>query len=82
MARGTRQDLAAYFAWKQVKLGFPCLTSRLAEARRRVVHVAPLRLSREDQVEDGRVDATGCVGPCYPYFIVFIVLGPRGILVF
>jgi hypothetical protein len=32
-------------------------------------------------VEDGRVDATGCVGPFYPTFAAFIVLGPRGSLV-
>jgi hypothetical protein len=23
----------------------------------------------------------GCIGPCYPYFAIFIVLGPRGMLV-
>jgi hypothetical protein len=34
-ARGTRRDLAACFAWKQVGLGFPSLTSRLVQARRR-----------------------------------------------
>jgi hypothetical protein len=51
-------------------------------ARRQVVHVAPSWRSRRDQVEDGRVDATGCVGPCYPYFAIFYVLGPRGIVVF
>jgi hypothetical protein len=47
----------------------------------RVVHVAPSRRLRRRQVEDGRVDATGCVGPCYPTFAVFNVLGPRGIVV-
>jgi hypothetical protein len=31
MVYDTRQDLAACFAWKQVGLGFPSLTSRLAE---------------------------------------------------
>jgi hypothetical protein len=36
-------------------------------------------MSREDQVEDGWVDAMDCIGPCYPYFAVFIVLGPRSI---
>jgi hypothetical protein len=36
-----RRDLAACFVWKQVALGFPSLASRLAEARRWVVHVAP-----------------------------------------
>jgi hypothetical protein len=38
-------------------------TSKLAEARRRLVHVAPSRRPREDQVEDGWIDAMGCVGP-------------------
>jgi hypothetical protein len=28
------------------------------------------------------VDATGCIGPCYPCFAVFFLLGPRGIIVF
>jgi hypothetical protein len=47
-----------------------------------VVHVAPSQRSCEEQVEDGRVDATGCVGPFYPSFVVFHVLSPRGSLVF
>jgi hypothetical protein len=63
MTWGTRRDLAACFAWKQVRLGFFSLTSRLAETHWRVVHVAPSRRSREDQVEDGRVDAMDCIGP-------------------
>jgi hypothetical protein len=33
------------------------------------------------QAEDGRVDATDCVGPCYPCLAVFFLLGPRGIVV-
>jgi hypothetical protein len=33
------------------------------------------------QVEDERVDATGYVGPYYPTFIIFNVLGPGGIVV-
>jgi hypothetical protein len=33
------------------------------------------------QVEDGRVDAMDCVGPCYPTFAVFNVLYARGIIV-
>jgi hypothetical protein len=33
MAWDTRRDLAACFVWKQVRLGFPSLASRLAEAR-------------------------------------------------
>jgi hypothetical protein len=52
-----------------------------AEARRREMHVALSRMLRQSQVEDGRVDSTGCVGPCYPYFTVFILLDPRGIVV-
>jgi hypothetical protein len=44
--------------------------------------MAPSQRLRRDQVKDERVDATGCVGPYYPYFAVFYVLGSRGILVF
>jgi hypothetical protein len=47
-----------------------------------MVHVASSPRLRGDQVEDGWVDATGCVGPCYTCFVIFIVLGPWGILVF
>jgi hypothetical protein len=47
----------------------------------RVVHVAPSQRLRRKQIEDGRVDAMGCVRPCYPTFVVFNVLGPRGIIV-
>jgi hypothetical protein len=36
---------------------------------------------RRRQVEDGLVDATGCVGPCYPNFVVFNVLGLSDIVV-
>jgi hypothetical protein len=77
-----RRDLAACIAWKQVVLWFLSLVSRLAEARRRVVHVAPSWRLCRNQVDDGRVDAMGCVGSCYAYFAVFFVLGPRGIIVF
>jgi hypothetical protein len=56
--------------------------SKLAEERRRVVHVASSQRSCGDEAEDGRVDATDCIGLFYPYFAVFIVLGSRGILVF
>jgi hypothetical protein len=41
LAWDTRRDLASCFAWKQVSLGFSSLASILAEARRRVVHMAP-----------------------------------------
>jgi hypothetical protein len=54
----TRRDLVACFTWKQVRLEFSSLTSRLVEARRRVVHVAPSRRLRRDQVEDRRVAST------------------------
>jgi hypothetical protein len=82
MAWDTRQDLAACFARKQVALGFPSLALRLAEARQWVVHVAPSWRLRRDQVKDGWVDAMDCVRPSYPYFVVFCVLGARGIVVF
>jgi hypothetical protein len=36
---------------------------------------------RRRQVEDGRVDAMGCIRLCYPTFPVFNVLGPRDIVV-
>jgi hypothetical protein len=49
--------------------------------QRWMVHMAPSRRLRQRQIEDGRVDATGCVGPCYPTITVFNVLGPRGIVV-
>jgi hypothetical protein len=80
-AQDTRRDLAACFTWKQVWLGFPSLAGRLAKARRWVVHVAPSRRLHRKQVEDGRVDATGYVRPCYPIFAIFNVLGHRGIVV-
>jgi hypothetical protein len=74
----TRRDLAAFFTWKKVGLGFPSLASRLTEARWRVVHVTPSWILRQSQVEDGWVDAMGCVRPCYVCFAIFILLGPRG----
>jgi hypothetical protein len=36
---------------------------------------------RRRQVEYERVDTTGFVGPYYPTFVVFNVLGPKGIVV-
>jgi hypothetical protein len=51
--------------------------SKLVEAQRQVVHVAPSRRLRRDQVEDGWVNAMGCIGPCSPCFVVFFVLCPR-----
>jgi hypothetical protein len=78
----TRRDLAACFTWKQVWLEFLILASRLAEARRQVLHVAPLQRLRRSQVEDGWVDAIGFVVPCYPCFVVFILLDHKSIVVF
>jgi hypothetical protein len=43
--------------------------------------MTPSQRLRRRQVEDGQVDAMGCVGPCYPTFAVFSVLGLRGIVV-
>jgi hypothetical protein len=77
----TRHDLATCFTWKQVVIEFPSLASRLAETQRWVVHVVSSRRSCEVHVEDGHVDATGCIRPCYPYFVIFYVLDPRGIVV-
>jgi hypothetical protein len=82
MARDTYRDLEACFIWKQVALGFPSLASRLTDTRRCVVHVAPSGWLRRDQVENGWIDVTGYVGPCYPYFTVFYILCPRDIVVF
>jgi hypothetical protein len=47
-----------------------------------MVYVASLRRSRGVQTEDGRVDATGYVRPFYPKIAVFIVLGPKDIVIF
>jgi hypothetical protein len=47
-----------------------------------MVHMVSLQRLRRCQVEDGWVDVTGCIGPYYPCFIVFFVLGPSYILVF
>jgi hypothetical protein len=46
-----------------------------------MMHVASSRRSCGDEAEDGRVDATGCIGLLYPNFVVFIVLGHKGNLV-
>jgi hypothetical protein len=64
------------------QLGFFSLALRLVETRRQVVHMTPSRRSREDQVENGRIDTMGCVRPCYHYFAVFIILDHMSILIF
>jgi hypothetical protein len=77
-----RRHPTAFFEAKEVGLGFPCLASKLAEARRRMVHVESSRRSRGCEAKAGRFDGVGCgaaeVIPNYPYF----VLAHRGILVF
>jgi hypothetical protein len=45
------------------------------------VHVAPSQRLRRRQAEDGRADATGCVGHYYPCFVIFFLLGSRGVVV-
>jgi hypothetical protein len=47
-----------------------------------MVHVASLRRSSGVEAEDGWVDTMGRIGLFYPNFVIFIVLGPKGILVF
>jgi hypothetical protein len=48
----------------------------------RMVHVASSQRLRRDQVKDRRVNATDYIRPYYPCFVIFIVLVPRGSLVF
>jgi hypothetical protein len=79
--RGHTSRSSSLLVWKQVWVGFPSLTWRLRKARRQVVHMAPSRRLRRRQVEDERVDATGCIGAYYPTIAVFNVLDHRGIVV-
>jgi hypothetical protein len=44
--------------------------------------VASLRRLRRVEAEAGCVDTIDCVKPFYPNFDIFIVLGPKRILVF
>jgi hypothetical protein len=46
-----------------------------------VVLVAPSQKLHRIQVKVGWVDVTGYVGPYYPIFTIFNVLGPMGIVV-
>jgi hypothetical protein len=55
---------------------------KLAETQRWVVHVASTRRSREEQVEDGRVDTTDFVRPFYLKIDVFFILCHMTVLVF
>jgi hypothetical protein len=43
--------------------------------------VAPSQRLRRRQVENRQIDTMGYVGLYYPIFVVFNVLGPRGIVV-
>jgi hypothetical protein len=47
-----------------------------------MVYVASSRRSCGDEAIDGRVDAMGYIRLFYPNFAIFVVLGPRSILVF
>jgi hypothetical protein len=47
-----------------------------------MVHVTSLRRLRRVEAEDECVDTIGCVKLFYPNFDIFIVLGPKRILVF
>jgi hypothetical protein len=47
-----------------------------------MIHVASSQRSRGVEAVDGCVDATGCNGPFFPSFVIIVVLGPMGILVF
>jgi hypothetical protein len=82
MVWDTRRDLAAYFAWKQVWLEFFSLALRLGEAWCWMVHMTPSWRLRRNQVEDGRVDVMVYIELFYPTFVIFIVLGTRGIVIF
>jgi hypothetical protein len=68
-AWGTYRDLMDCFAWKQVVQGFSSLASRLVEVW--MVHVASSRKLHRAQVEDGLVDAAGCIRHCDPCFAIF-----------
>jgi hypothetical protein len=48
----------------------------------RMVNVASSRMLCRVEAQDRRGDAMGCIGPFYPNFAIFIVLGPSGVLVF
>jgi hypothetical protein len=56
--------------------------SKLTEKRQQVVHVTLSQRSGEDEVEDERIDATGCIRVFYLYFTVFVILDRMDISVF
>jgi prepilin signal peptidase PulO-like enzyme (type II secretory pathway) len=47
-----------------------------------MVQVASSWKLRGDEVEDGRVDVMDCIRHFYPNFVVFTILGPKGISIF
>jgi hypothetical protein len=47
-----------------------------------MVYVASSRRSCGDEAKDGWVNVADCIGLFYPNFVVFTILGPRGIFVF
>jgi hypothetical protein len=79
-AWSTCRDLATLFCMEASRARVSTLLSRLVAAW--MVYMASSCMSRKNQVKDVRVDAMSCVGPRYPYFVVFIVLGRRDSLVF
>jgi hypothetical protein len=46
-----------------------------------MVHMTSSQRLHADEVKDGRVDVTGCIGLFYPNFVIFFVLGHKGSLV-
>jgi hypothetical protein len=80
------QHLAAYFVVKKVRLGFSSFASKLAEERRRVVHMALSWRSCGSKENDGRFNGIGCgvveVRPNYPSLDVIFLLAHMCILVF
>jgi hypothetical protein len=48
----------------------------------RMVQMASSQRLHRVKAEDGQADATGCVKLFYPNFVIFYILGSRGILVF
>jgi hypothetical protein len=82
----TRRHPVAFFIVKQVGLGFPSFSLKLANERRWVVHVASSRRTRRSEAKDGRFDGVRCgaveVGPNYPSLDVISILDHMSILIF
>jgi hypothetical protein len=68
-------DLAAYFSWKQVMLGFSQSDLKTSGGAIWVVHVASSWL-HGSEAEDGWIDVMSCVEPCYPLsFSLYYIIG-------